>query len=651
MGLPEVQGHSSGLIAVLLITRSRPGPKLVFHYPAKRQSTKEERDANDSDLESDEEPDVRGGDDGRRIEDGTASVIVSARLGEISPKVQDDGGSDKVLGYRVDSLEKLLSPGRWSDRRKFEVCVDGITFVGLPIYSDEDGRWSKKQADRSMHGDVAGGRIATQKEHRMHNTDAASTSPTLVTSTASDAPENSTHDFAHIPESLDSQPGLSFATSMTTTSTASGDVREQMTMFHVVFAFRSDHQSEVPDVYEHVTRKLSKALHYCQKQTNYVAAESTRLLALRAKAKQTQIGTDALWTRMLESNELAWTLKEVYERISAGQVAGIRLDGYELALQVPPARSTTYGSHGELSPHSGLLLLEDKDVLFRALSHPEASPMAYFIREHTPTKSLQKLSTSLNLPINDLMYLAQHLMKWRKAKGIAPLHPRNIYTTLPGAPTDKVPVLMQVYGRKFAALPSLPQMLKLLSGKPIQYGLLIPSKDHRTSYMEILAFLVRHGLVAQLKTYGWLRAQPLRDTRAEHITVERPKYPASGVSLLSPQLRPVEDDEASVSSERTAVPVLTTRSAEPTSDDTGLRHGVVRDPLLATDGEAVVLAHIQGSVVGSELQERHSRLLLYLDGEHAFEDIAAEENLKRAAVEEWLGTLSRSGHLLTFRSL
>jgi len=45
----------------------------------------------------------------------------------------------------------------------------------------------------------------------------------------------------------------------------------------------------------------------------------------------------------------------------------------------------------------------------------------------------------------------------------------------------------------------------MLGGRPLKYGALIQSRDHRVPYMEILAWLVRHELVAQLKTVGWLQ--------------------------------------------------------------------------------------------------------------------------------------------------
>jgi len=443
---------------------------------------------------------------------------------------------------------------------------------------------------------------------------------------------------------------------MNSTSTTSNVMLgEQMAMFNVVFVLSTTSQDEIKAMYQHVVKKLSKALQYCQKQSGYVAVQSRRLLALKAKAKQDRTDSDTGFSSMYESSELAWALKELYEKLSAGDVAGFRLNGMETSLQIPlPGMSND--REEELNPHSGLLLLDEKDILLYELSHPDASPLAYFIREHLPTKSFQKSAARLNIPVHDAIYLARHLIKWRKARVIAPLHARNIYVVSPDAPMDKLADLIPEYARQFAALPSLPQMLKMLGGKPLKYGLLIPSRDHRMPYMDILAYLLRHGFVRQLKTYGWLQSSGPGAVDGWQPAVTQSKLRPSGQSLLSPHLRPVEDDNVSVSSERTAIPlsvIREEREAHGVDDPDSPVHtaGVILDPASPTGEERERCEVIQASIEDVELQSRLPQFLPYLDGEHTFEDIAAKEGFKRARVEDWFAELERQGYLLTFQSL
>ncbi|KAK1063273.1 Nitrogen permease regulator 3 [Friedmanniomyces endolithicus] len=635
------------LIAVLLITRSRSGPRLVFHYPSVPQATLPRTLANEAeDDASDLDSDAGAGDDepDRMLSTHHPSAAPLGLDSNRGLKPDIDAGrdasssSDDLLGYSVDSLERLLSPGAWAARKKFEICLDGITFLGHPMYAREDGEWGSKSATSR--------RRSVPAPSLCRNGDGQATAETTnITITAPGSPAKAFQDYTHMPDSLDSRHTVSLGTSMESTSTASGLPAEQMAMFQVVFALRGDQQTYAAAIHEHVAKKLSKALHHCQMQHDYVSLESRKILALKSKAKQNHTTPDNLLTQLVEHSELAWALREIYEKIAVNDVAGIRLNGTQLSLHIPTNQTPTAPSKPPLTLHSALLLLEDKEVLLTSLSDPEASPLAHFIRSHHPTKPLLKLATNLNIPLNEILYLSHHLIKWRKARAILPLHPRNTYVLHPDAPIDKLAELIPIYAARFAALPTLPQMIKVLSGKPMVYGLLIPSRDHREPYMEILAFLDRHGFVARLQTFGWLRVGSGDEQRGES------ERAVSGVSLLSPHLRPVEDDEVSVASERTVVTTLPAEGSGTRQDDGVLRERLILDPADPSTEEGEAVDRIMDSLADTELRERLPQMLKYFDGEHALEDIAVREDLKRAKVEEWIAMLQTEGHLVTFRAI
>ncbi|KAH9831689.1 nitrogen permease regulator 3-like [Teratosphaeria destructans] len=672
------KSSSTGLIAVFLLTRSRPGPKLIFHYPVAPQISATDGDGSkehgfDSDLESDDE--VAKPSRGPTSHAASLERYAYAQA-QLNPNEPYGTSEEKVLGYSTESLERLFSPGRWSDRKKFEVCLDRVTFIGHPVYATGEGDWSENDPDddaekkyevnehRNNEGSSgAGGRktpVSLGDELPMPEMRAQTAS---ITITAPEMPfKPNDNSFTHVPDSLESQLATSLGTSTNSNSTTSGVVSEPLTMFHVVFALR-DALGAGSNMYHQVAKKLSKALHHCQKQNSYVASESKKMLALKARARQIKISTAELWTQMVESSELAWALKELYQRLAMDDVAGLRLDGNEMSLQCSSSPASVMHDTS-LEPQSGLLLLKDKEILLRELQHPDASPLAFFVREHTPTKTLQKLATNMSVPLCDVMYLARHLVKWRKARPITPLHPRNTYVISPDAPTELVPKLVPLYTRRFAALPPLPQILKILSGRPIRYNLLIPSKDHRQAYIDVLAFLTKHGFVKQLKTYGWFQYTPTaRDRRASSGAKERQKKRLSGggISLLSPHLRPIElvepesSDVNSVSSERSAVTAVAAESPRSRATaqlrlDTEILHSLILDPKSISPEASRALGRIRDSLADAEFRERFTQLCSYLDGEHALEDIAASEGLKRSRVEEWLALLDRGEHLLTFRS-
>jgi hypothetical protein len=672
--------RANGLIAVLLITRSRPGPKLVFHHPPipqyNERTSASDRGVQSSDSsDSDSDADDGSGPESRKRTRGASDSTVR----HPEPGMTDiPNPLEKVLGYDVGSLERLLSPGRWCGKKKFEICLDGVTFVGLPIFAKEDGSWAAR--DEPSMAKVPSIVPTLRKNDSGENLEdessqqspikSLSSSVAGITITVPDTPaqQNLSASYKHAPDSFDSHGIASLGTSMGSASTTSGAVAEQMTMFHVVFALTSDSKLRTADLYEHVAKKLSKALKFCQKRSNYVSIESRKLLAVKQRGRAEKTPTASLWTQMVSHSELAWALQEVYTRISVEDIAGIRLDGMEMSLQVPPQQRP---DDLAVTPLSAILLLESRETLIRTLEdHRDASLLSYFVRESTPTKSLAKQATKLGLPEKTLIFLAQHLIKWRKARAISPLHPRNVYIVSPRAPLKDLRKLGIEYAKRFPALPSMETMLAMLGGRPVKYGALIQSRDHRVPYMEILAWLVRHELVAPLRTVGWLKMDDQDDVESvaeedSATTEQNGRRPMPVSRLLSVRTSVASDDGSSVASDQTAfatgVPQASTTSvpqvghqnenSQRENRQSELTLGIIANPSNPSSAEKAVMRSIEASLEDPELRERFSTLARYFDGEHAFEEIAGREGLKRAKVEEWIAELEKGDLIRNVRCL
>lgn len=671
--------QASGLIAVLLITRSRPGPKLVFHHPPipqsnntqiKPSSAESPGDSSDSESDGEDGPER----DGKSRTRGTSDSTVR-HVGTATSNIPDP--LEKVLGYNVESLERLLSPGRWCEKKKFEICLDGVTFIGLPVYAKEDGTWASRDeadAETQRHATELLPHPTSRKLDSVDESEAESQqqSPDKdlasgvagITITAPEVPApHLTADYSHVPDSFDSHGIASLGTSMNSASTTSGAVAEQMTMFHVVFALSGDSGKgamQAADLYEHVAKKLSKALKYCQKRSNYVSVESRKLLAIKQRARAEKTDPATLWTQFFSHSELAWALQEVYNRIAVHDIAGVRLDGLEMSLQIPPKQES---NELAVTPLSALLLLDDRENLIRALDdHRDASLLSYFIRESTPTKPLAKQATKLGIPEKTLLFLAQHLVKWRKARPIVPLHPRNIYIVHPHAPLERLRSLGEQYGKRFPALPSMETMLAMLGGRPLRYGALIQSKDHRLPYMGLLAWLVRHELVAPLRTVGWLKM--VEGAGNDDLETEHTDLRPMPVSRLLGVRSNASDDGSSVASDQTAFPTGVPQTQAATSipnnnakeehdqeDSTEDDMGIIINPQDPSPAERVAIRSIEASLEDTELRERFHSLVKYFDGSHAFEEIAGREGLKRAKVEDWIGELEKGGWIKSVRCL
>ncbi|KAK5168366.1 Nitrogen permease regulator 3 [Saxophila tyrrhenica] len=647
-----MSNSSVPLVAILLIVHSRPGPKLVFQYPANPEVQ--------TPLHA-EDGQRHGHTTGLGVDSVQRNSAVEGSTVEKATRSQSISNptDGKIFGLSVDTLERVLSPGRWSDRKKFEVSLSGLTFVSHPVYADREGRWTKSRHDRKASPEASNDRSSTAANFADQSTarDGEHEATADLDITITEPPENNI-DFSHVAESFESGNALSLGVSENSGSTTSAVTAEPLTAFHVLFALDSSAPSQPDRVnvfYEQLAKKLSQALTYCQKQSSYVGIESRRLMQMQSRLKQENASNGMLCSRSIEGSELAWALSVIYDRVRNASVATFRLNGMEMSLQIQHVEDHN------LSQCSAILLLDDRDTLLRELSSPEQSPLAYFIRHSTPTKSLQKQAAKLGTPVRHLLQFAQHLIKWKNARAIAPLQPRNTYVVHPGTSLDSLEGLATDYASRFAVLPSLPQMLKILGGRPVKYGQLIPSRDHRAPYMDILAYLIRHNLVERLSTFGWLQTPAQLSRRCtSDAELNENQRPPSVSTLLSPLLRPqADDDTASVSSERTAVPVFPggngrLPAAAKTKAGTGPKFlpeaaRMVRDPSNPTDDDLSYLQCIRAMIRDDTLRERLPSLSAYFDGQTALEDIAAREGLKRSMLDSWLEMLVDDGILVTFR--
>lgn len=395
------------------------------------------------------------------------------------------------------------------------------------------------------------------------------------------------------------QPGSSYISEGSDPSSlqsANGDtpLPETLTMFNVVFVLTPpllEHQAHVKTMYTHVIKKLAAALKDRQKRKDYVWAEMRKILQIREKARIENAYYAKTLPFIIQASSLATALVETYESIVTSQIAHLTLDSnVQLSLQIPQPFSTPYlpppgrqrntnlwltsfdafqleddtpsqnNDHGTgaISPHSALMLLVPPSTLLKEIMMAKhmapalAKALTVYIQRTTPTKSLQQLSKKLRLSISDLQLLSLHLIHWRRARPIAPLHPTSTYVVSPLADFRRLSQASHAFSTRFAAFPSLVSLLGRLSAVsnkgPEPWATLIPSSDHKDPYMEILEWLVCGGWVTQLRTFAWVqvssqvKAQVAKQMRSEErqrsaaaaaITVEEDEFEDDDVEELA----------------------------------------------------------------------------------------------------------------------
>lgn len=582
---------NSCLIAILLVIKTRAGPRLVFHYPPAPSATSgssaldpawygtpgpntaysdhsgSEWSSDDGDTTGDEDG-TNGSRAGSRHD--TGGSVKSSRTRRTPAGVREEIGEEllersrdrdvksrasardahderhgsgepepeweELLGFGADGLSKMLTPGRAFSKKRFELGIDQLVFLGAPRFVREDGLWKKKRKAKRK----AGGADDSENENGVNG-------PSELHDKQADGDDDPTQesrgmsqrDLEQIPVF---DPAYGHGLMSGAASRAASDVGSDSTngpgsdmiMFNVVFVLNPpalEYGIRVEDMYENVVRKFAKALKYEQAQTNYIYKESRLILSMKDKAKEQRAPIYSLWPTILKNSGLAKAIAITFDAISNNKIAHVNFGmDFDMSFQVPQAEATptiatpydpqmpglwlTTATMLEdeedpiLSPHSALLLLEDDDTLLKEVESDAkelSGPLAYFIRHLTPTKSLLKLSQMHSMSLKDLQFLARHLIYWRRARAIPPLRPRDTYIVSPNADLRALSAAIPAFSTRFPMLPPLPKILHLLSGNPRPYGALIPTKDHRPAYMEILAWLMRGGWVTQLRSFGWVR--------------------------------------------------------------------------------------------------------------------------------------------------
>lgn len=675
---------ASNLHSILLVTKSRSlGPRLVFHYPPLSPSAAALAGAKDpawyrhdtstasvgsgstdsewdSSTATDDENDIEIGSrtsggrgsgrtgTGASYRDRDRSKLGTELWGRQETIDEDDpeeeqgaldshghihgrrkGGDhdwDNVLGFKTDALEKMLTPGKDFNKRRFELGVESIVFVGAPMYVRDDGLWKKlkrkkkKQSDKEIieHGVKTLVLPDEGKDAELPSDETAKAKQESFV-----YPEGFEPGYGHGSFS-DSQSGApSEIGSDVRSNSTYQDSNPDMTMFNVVFVLHPpalEYQQRVKEMYDNITRKYAKALKYEEARFQYVWKESKRIIDMKQRAKEHNESLTSTWQKIIATSPLAKSIAIMFDAISNDKIAHIHFDAtFNTSFQIPQADSTPYlpnalepqmpglwlttsnvmleDDEAPMTQHAALLLLEDTETLIKDLGGEatgNAQAIAFYIRNIVPTKSLLKISKKHNISAHDMEYIASHLVYWRRARLIAPLSPRDTYIVSPNADFASLSAAIPAYAQRFPTSPTLPKILSLLSGTPRPFRTFIPTAEHREAYMDILAWLMRGGWVTQLRTFAWVRATPEikaqvsaemeREERAKRAHETRRELFSDSDSVTESHFGDKRSSLLSGSTARAGTPLRMTRrdkSMESVMDE-DMGHSAILSPRLTT---------------------------------------------------------------------
>lgn len=217
----------------------------------------------------------------------------------------------KIQGFDSDFLAELCCPPKSMCNTRFELTVDELCFLGLPIHCNDDGKWrhnSKSQKKRKKKG---------LKQKQQNNEDK--------------------HDPAD-PHVADAHAEEDFDERKTNKSTLDEDASSLgISMFNLVFImdpqlvefdFRTD------DMFHYISKRFSLFLRYLQEKSNFVSKEAYKILKI--KERSINSAHQSVYKKILATSSLARSITQCYEKVVNNEIANLIIDNDKfLALQIP----------------------------------------------------------------------------------------------------------------------------------------------------------------------------------------------------------------------------------------------------------------------------------------------------------------------------
>ena len=308
------------LVAILLLVKRASEPRIIFHYPPKpgeddsqfRDMFKENPADDDSSSSSsdDESPDssakVSKPDEKKEIIGTGKSTPEVDEVDSASPEKIDGlkGVRAKLqwndlFGYQSTILSKILQPAASSHKKRFEVGLNDLVFLGRPIFARPDGTWKKPKKLRrlSSKSNITAERVKDIQEQKKGtrvetldyvNKDSGTSG--LDTGMESQHESRGDEELLNMEECVEDDEPSEQMSDLKIDRNGKPDIlppnkakQKPLAMFHVIFVLRPpalEYHLRVKEMYENVTKKLSQAMKWEQSRSGYVLKETAVITSL-----------------------------------------------------------------------------------------------------------------------------------------------------------------------------------------------------------------------------------------------------------------------------------------------------------------------------------------------------------------------------------
>ena len=307
------------LVAIILLVKTTSEPRIIFHYPPKpgednslfRDMFKENGAHDDSsssssnDESQDSSAEIPKPVEQKEDNDTGKSTPEVDEVGSVSPEKNDGLKGIKaklqwndLFGYQSNILAKILLPPVSGHKKRFEVGLSDLVFLGRPIFARPDGTWrrpkklrrssSKSNITAEKVKDIQGQKLGAKKISDHTNKDGGKCGPETGAESQSDLSrdEEPLKKEVAVEDSEPAEQTLGTKHSRVGNSDTHLPHKEKqkpLAMFHVVFVLQPpalEYHLRLKEMYDNVTKELSKAMKSEQTRSGYVAKEAAVISSL-----------------------------------------------------------------------------------------------------------------------------------------------------------------------------------------------------------------------------------------------------------------------------------------------------------------------------------------------------------------------------------
>ena len=345
------------LIAILLVVKTSSEPRIIFHYPPKPgEDNSQFKDMFKEGLADDDSSSSSSDDESQDSASEIPKIVEQEKqkgTGTSTPEVDETGSAspeksdgeqglraklqwNDLFGHPSSILAKMLLPAMNGHKKRFEVGLNDKVFLGRPVFARPDGMWKKPRKARrsSSKSNVTAEKVKGVREHLKGTNVETFDYATMDTGTSGlDTGMESQSDFHRVEERQKKQEAVEEGdpleqkpdtegiwTSKSDISTPKKEKQKQLAMFHVVFVLRPpplEYHLRVKEMYDNVTKKLSKAMRWEQTRSGYVGKQAAIISSLTKHMDKSNSRT---------SSATMLTIAHMYRSKAKSSVTVLRLD-------------------------------------------------------------------------------------------------------------------------------------------------------------------------------------------------------------------------------------------------------------------------------------------------------------------------------------